>query len=126
MSKRLVILLAISLLIFTGLNILASAQVKGPIVDKVYVNVRMSEEIGLKDTAEGLTDVFFWGVNGPTIMGLDQATRDKLDIYTVPSGSWSLMINPIPNAAPYIVKTAENVRSNAHHMQLISHKNHLL
>jgi peptide/nickel transport system substrate-binding protein len=67
----------------------------------------MKEEIGLKDAAEGLTDIFFWGVSGPTIMGLDQATRDKLDIYTVPSGSWSLNFNPVPNAAPYIVKVED-------------------
>jgi peptide/nickel transport system substrate-binding protein len=67
----------------------------------------MKEEIGLKDTAEGLTDIFFWGVSGPTIMGLDQATRDKLDIYAVPSGSWSLNFNPVPNAAPYIVKVED-------------------
>lgn len=105
MSKKLIVLCLVGLLIFIGLEILASAEVKGPIVDKIYVNVRMKEEVGLKDAAEGLTDVFFWGVSGPTIMGLDQATRDKLDIYSVPSGSWSLNFNPIPNAPPYIVNS---------------------
>ncbi len=84
-----------------------SAEKKGPIVDKVYVNVKMKEEIGLKDAAEGLTDIFFYGVDGPVILGLDQETRDKLDIYAVPSGSWSLLFNPIPNEAPYLVKIEE-------------------
>ena len=107
MSRKTVILCLLSLIILVSLTTAVLAEVKGPIVDKIYINVRMKEEIGLKDAAEGLTDVFFWGVNGPTIMGLDQATRDKLDIYTVPSGSWSLNFNPIPNAAPYIVKVED-------------------
>ena len=53
----------------------------GPIVDKIYMNVKMKQEIGLMDVAEGKSDIFFFGVDGPVIMGLDQATRDKLDIY---------------------------------------------
>ncbi len=107
MSRKTVILCLLSLIILVSLTTAVLAEVKGPIVDKIYINVRMKEEIGLKDAAEGLTDVFFWGVSGPTIMGLDQATRDKLDIYSVPSGSWSLNFNPIPNAPPYIVKVEE-------------------
>jgi len=74
---------------------------KGPFVDKVLVNVRMQEEIGLKDAAEGLTDIFFWGVEGSTFLSLDQETLDKLEVYSVPAGSWSIPINPYPNAAPY-------------------------
>ena len=107
MSRKTVILCLLSLIILVSLTTSVLAEVKGPIVDKVYINAKMSEDIGLKDAAEGLTDIFFWGVNGPTIMGLDQATKDKLDIYTVPSGSWSLNFNPIPNAAPYIVKVED-------------------
>jgi len=107
MPRKTVILCLLSLIVLVSLTTSVLAEVKGPIVDKVYINVRMKEEIGLKDTAEGLTDIFFWGVNGPTIMGLDQATRDKLDIYAVPSGSWSLNFNPVPNAAPYIVKVED-------------------
>jgi len=107
MSRKTVILCLLSLIILVSLTTSVLAEVKGPIVDKVYINAKMKEEIGLKDAAEGLTDIFFWGVSGPTIMGLDQATKDKLDIYTVPSGSWSLNFNPIPNAAPYIVKVED-------------------
>ena len=107
MSRKTVILCLLSLVILVSLATSVLAEVKGPIVDKIYINAKMKEEIGLKDAAEGLTDIFFWGVSGPTIMGLDQATKDKLDIYTVPSGSWSLNFNPIPNAAPYIVKVED-------------------
>jgi len=79
------------------------AERTGPLVDKVYINVKMKEEIGVKDAAEGLTDIFFYGVDGPVILGMDQATRDKLDLYAAPAGTWSLLFNPIPNAAPYLV-----------------------
>lgn len=109
--KKGILLVAIFLLLFSacgkqgGQKREGSKDVKvGPVADKIYVNVRMKEEIALKDVAEGLSDVFFFGVEGPVIMGLDQATRDKLDIYSVPSGWWSLLFNPIPNEAPYIVK----------------------
>ena len=85
----------------------AVAEEKGPIVDKVYMDVRMDESIGIADTAAGTTDLFFWGLQGTYIDGLDQATLDKLDIYAIPSGSWSMMLNPIPNAAPYQVTVGE-------------------
>jgi len=108
MSKKWIIFYLIGLLMILNLQLFTVAQeIKGPIANKVYFNVRMQEEIGLKDTAEGLTDIFWWGVSGPTIMGLDQATRDKLDIYAVPSGSWSFNFNPIPNAAPYTIKVQD-------------------
>ena len=114
MKKLLCVLIALvsvsSVFVLRG----EGAEKKGPIVDKVYVNVRMKEEIGLKDAAEGLTDIFFFGVDGPVILGLDQKTRDKLDLYSVPGGNWSLLFNPIPNAAPYLVKVEEKDYFNHH------------
>ena len=74
---------------------------KGPLPDGVYFDVRMDEWIGIADAAAGNTDLFLSGVQGSYIDGLDQATLNKLDIYAVPSGSWSLLLNPIPNTAPY-------------------------
>ncbi len=91
----------------------AFAVEKGPISDIVYFNVRMKEEIALKDTSEGMTDIFMYGVPGPVIFGLDQATRDKLDLYTVPSGSWSLLMNNVPNEAPYTLEVAGKEVFNA-------------
>ena len=109
---RHVIVFAVCMALLTGFAVSVQAQKKGPIVDKIYVNVKMKEEIGLKDAAEGLTDIFFYGVDGPVILGLDQATRDKLDLYTVPGGSWSLLFNPIPNEAPYLVNVEEKDHFN--------------
>jgi len=62
----------------------------------------MSQELGLRDVAEGLTDISMEGVSGPTLMGMDQVTRDKMDIYSVPALTYGLFVNPYPNKAPYV------------------------
>ncbi|MCX7024989.1 MAG: ABC transporter substrate-binding protein [Spirochaetes bacterium] len=80
---------------------------KGPIADKVIFDVRMDQTIAMKDTAEGKTDIFFTGVDSKIYRALSKEDKEKLDTYAVPSGSWSLEVNPIPNAAPYIVKTKD-------------------
>ena len=82
MSKKVLVLLLASALAFGGLLL---AVEKGAISDIIYFNVKMSQELGLKDVSEGLTDIFMEGVSAPTLMGMDQATREKLDIYAVPS-----------------------------------------
>jgi peptide/nickel transport system substrate-binding protein len=93
---------------------LVSAQTakRGPIVDKVYIDVRMSQEIGLKDTAEGKTDVFYEYVTGPTYSALPADTKAKLEAYAVPALTYSLFMNPIPNKAPYTVKVGEKTVFN--------------
>jgi len=77
---------------------------QGGYVDTIYFNVRTQMDVGLMDTVQGLTDLYYYGLPGAMISGLQQSQRDALDIYNVPSGSWSLLFNPIPNEAPYIVK----------------------
>lgn len=89
-------------LVALALLMSVNAQVKnGPIVDKVIYDVRMDQTIAIKDTAEGKTDVFFTGLNAKTYKGIQQTDLEKLSTYAVPSGSWSLLLNPIPNKAPY-------------------------
>jgi peptide/nickel transport system substrate-binding protein len=91
-------------LILCVVSSFAFSEVKGPYADKVYINTRMKEEIGLKDTAEGITDVFLYGVSGPTLYGIPQEDLDKLEVYSVPSGAWSLNLNNYPGVAPYQVE----------------------
>jgi len=95
---------AIFILLISAASVLsAQEQKKGPIVDRVLFDVRMQEDIALKDVAEGRTDVFMYPVQGNTFRSLPAETQRKLDVYNVPSGSWSLMLNPIPDAGPYTV-----------------------
>ena len=77
----------------------------GPIVDKIIIDVRMDQSIAAKDTVEGKTDIFAYGMDASVFFGLPQADREKLSVYPVPSGSWSYLMNPIPNQAPYVWKT---------------------
>jgi peptide/nickel transport system substrate-binding protein len=102
--KRVLVLAVIAVIAVMGL----SAQAKqGPIVDKVIFDVRMDQTIGIKDTAEGKTDLFIQGLDGRTYKGISDADRAKLDTYTVPSTWWSFELNPYPNAAPYQVKAKD-------------------
>jgi peptide/nickel transport system substrate-binding protein len=101
--KKLLVLLVLALAVVLS----AAAQQKGPLPDKVYIDARTQEDIGMKDTAEGKTDVFFWGVNGPQYKALPRDVRDKLDLYVIPSGSWSFVLNPCPDKAPYTATTKE-------------------
>jgi len=96
--KKALIALAISLCIVS----VTTAQVKnGPIADKVIYTVSMDQSLAMKDVVEGKADVFFQAVPPAILRTLSETDKAKLDIYAVPSGSWSLMLNPIPNKAPY-------------------------
>jgi len=89
------------LVLAAGSLVFAQAAKKGPTVDKVIWDVRMQEDIAMQDVAEGKADIFMWGVQGNTYKALPQTAKDKLDVYSSPSGSWSVMLNPYPNKAPY-------------------------
>ena len=73
----------------------------GLICDKVIFSVNMDETVALKDVVEGKQDVLFTYVSPAILSTLSDEDRDKLDIYSIPSGSWSLWLNPIPNKPPY-------------------------
>ncbi len=98
--KKIIVALAISLVLVLSLG--AQAKV-GPAVDKVIFDVRMQQDIAAKDVVEGKTDIFLGEVPAPIFNKLSDAEKAKVDVYTVPSLTWSLKINPIPNKAPYQV-----------------------
>ncbi len=107
-------LLVIAVLVLAaGTVVFAQAAKKGPIVDKIYFDVRMQEDIAMKDTAEGKADVFMWGVQGNVFKALPEDVKAKLEVYNIPSGTWSLMLNPIPNVAPYQVEVDGKTYFNA-------------
>lgn len=83
------------------------ANEKGPLIDKIIFEVRTDMTIAIKDVAEGRADLMSSGVDGSIYLSLSQRDRSRIETYTVPSGSWSLLFNPIPNEAPYIVVTKD-------------------
>jgi len=108
--KRIISILI--LVVAAAAMVSAQTAKKGPIVDKIYVDVRMSQEIGLKDAAEGKTDVFWEMVTGPTYSALPADTKAKLDAFAVPALTYSLLINPTPNKAPYTVQVGDKLQFN--------------
>jgi peptide/nickel transport system substrate-binding protein len=80
---------------------------KGPIVDKILINAKTQEDIGIKEVAEGKSDVFWYSTNGSTYKALTDDVKAKLETYAVPESSWSLLFNPYPNQAPYTAATKD-------------------
>lgn len=83
----------------------ATEAKSGLFADKIIYSVFMDESVGLKDVVEGRLDMIFSGTPSVLVNGLSEADRDKIDLYSVPSGSLALWLNPIPNKAPYTFKT---------------------
>jgi peptide/nickel transport system substrate-binding protein len=104
MSRGKLWIFGIALMLVAPFALVAGREQHGGYVDTIYFDVKMKQEVGLKDTVEGMTDLFYIGLPGALVEGLDPQSKDKLDMYIIPSGSWSLLFNPIPNKAPYIVK----------------------
>jgi peptide/nickel transport system substrate-binding protein len=94
----------LALALIGAIMAVSAAAQKGPIVDKILFETKMQQEIGMKDVAEGKSDVFFFGVDGNKFKALPDDVKAKLDVYSIPSGSWSLLMNPYPNKAPYTVQ----------------------
>ena len=102
--KKTVIALAISLVLVLSLG----AQVKnGPMVDKVVFSVVMDRTIGIKNTVDGKTDVFWENLGGKDYKSISASDLDKLSAYFAPGTQWEITFNPVPNAAPYQVKTKD-------------------
>ena len=77
----------------------------GTYVDKVIYSVSTDQTVALKDVIEGKADLMFTSVPPVLLSGLSDEDRDKIDVYPVSTGYWSLLFNPIPNKAPYVWKT---------------------
>jgi len=80
---------------------------KGPMPDKVYFDVRMQQEVAVQDVAAGNLDIYMNSVPAAIMNALPQSILNNLEVYSVPSGSWSLLFNPVPNEPPYTVKLGD-------------------
>jgi peptide/nickel transport system substrate-binding protein len=84
---------------------------KGGIPDVIQYTVQTSKELGLKDVIDGNADIFLEGTSGADYRAfLDGKTTeemDRIEEYVTPTISWSYLLNPTPNAAPYTWKVGE-------------------
>lgn len=104
---RLRAVLSVALFIAGALASMAVIAEQGPFADQIVFDVRMTEEIALQDVAAGNTDVFWYGTTANVISGLDQATLNQFEMYLAPSSSDCFILNPYPDAAPYIAVHAD-------------------
>ena len=79
----------------------------GALIDKIIFDVRTDMTIAIKDVAEGKADLMASGIDGSVYLSLERKDLERLETYAVPSGSWSLLLNPVPNKAPYTVTTKD-------------------
>lgn len=79
----------------------------GALIDKIIYEVRTDMTIAIKDVADGRADLMASGIDGSIYLSLSENDLEKLDTYAVPSGSWSLLFNPVPNKAPYTITTKD-------------------
>ncbi len=99
---------------------------KGPIVDKIIFSTRTDESIAVQDVAAGKADLFATSISGAVYKALPEELKKELDTYTVPSGSWSLLLNPIPNEAPYQVNVQGKEKFNVFAIQEVRYAINLL
>ncbi len=79
-----------------------SAQIKGPVVDKIVIDAKTGQDQALDDVASGRSDHFDYAIDGATFKALPDDVKGKLELYAVNGASYvDLLINPYPNKAPY-------------------------
>lgn len=88
-----------------GVKTSSAAGNIGTYVDKVVYLVSTDHTVALKNIVEGRADFMFTPVPPAILSNLSDGDKEKIDLYSAPSSSWSLLFNPIPNAAPYVFKT---------------------
>ena len=99
----------IALALMTIAPAAVSAQVKGPILDKILFDAKSNQDIGIKEVAAGRSDLWNYGTDGAAFKALPDDVKAKLEVYSITgSDTISLLINPYPNAAPYTVATKDS------------------
>lgn len=87
---------------------------EGPFVDKIYWDVKTSEETALGDVAEGDVDVFLWTTTGDIVAGLPPETLNKLNTVEAVSSYDELSINPVhDDDSPYLITATSEPPSGA-------------
>lgn len=103
------VILAVLLLlpIFFVTTPVAAQERPGPPADKILVEVRTSQDVGLGDVAAGRADIFMWGLSPATLERLSPALRENLKLIESRSSFWSYVFNPAgsPELGPGILNT---------------------
>ena len=80
--------------------------------EKIQFSVKYDRSLALKDIVEGSSDIFLDNVPFGMVNNLSDNEKKNLDIYPIPSDSWTFVLNPYPNQAPYQVKLGNSTEFN--------------
>jgi len=69
----------------------------GPPLNEIDLRVRMEQDVGIKDVAEGELDIFLWSSPSSVYAGLPLDTLKNLNLIRCATGYWSLIFNPLSN-----------------------------
>jgi peptide/nickel transport system substrate-binding protein len=112
MYKKVYSLLLVLLFLTGMLPLIISPAVSqavepGPPAETIYVDVRLSQDVGLGDVAAGRTDLFLWGVSPATLQRLSPQVVKNLKLAEARSAFWSFVFNPVesPELGPGVVNT---------------------
>ncbi|MEL3906719.1 MAG: ABC transporter substrate-binding protein [Treponema sp.] len=75
--------------------------VNGPIPDKVIYTVVNNPEAAIQAVIDGTQDIYINAVPKNVLDTLQPDMEKKLEVYAVSSDIRSLLLNPVPNKAPY-------------------------
>ncbi|OHD76386.1 MAG: hypothetical protein A3J97_04800 [Spirochaetes bacterium RIFOXYC1_FULL_54_7] len=89
----------------------ATPAAYGPAVDRIILELRTDQAQAIAEVVAGKADLILDPLTPATFRNISATELEKLQLYTVPAESWSILINPIPNAAPYTWITASGQTS---------------
>jgi len=82
-------------------NRTATPVVHGPAVDRIILELQAHPAQALAELAAGRADLILDPLPPAAFRNISAEDLEKLYLHPIPGESWSLLINPIPNAAPY-------------------------
>ena len=82
---------------YLGLSSVPVDKRHGPPLNEIDLRVRMEQDVGIKDVAEGELDVFLWSSPRSVYAGLPLDTLKNLNLIRCATGYWSLIFNPLSN-----------------------------
>jgi peptide/nickel transport system substrate-binding protein len=95
-----------------GANLAASSQSAvvqpdhGPAVDRIIIESRTDLAQAIAELVAGDANLILNPLPPAQIRNIGPSELEKLQVHSITAGSWSILINPIPDAAPYTWTTA--------------------
>ena len=95
----------------SGLDQAAAAVDYGPALDRIIFEAQADPARAISQIAAGEADLLLDPVPPAVVRGIAATDLAGLELAAIPAESWSVLINPIPNKAPYTWKAVNGETS---------------